>query len=167
VIRIGILALVLGAIIGAPGAFAQAPGPTVVPLTAITADDGTLDLSGYLGRVVYLDFWASWCRPCRGSFAWMADMHAVYADRGLVIVAVNVDRDGEKARRFLEREATPFGVVFDPDATLARELALEAMPSSFLYGADGIRRLSHTGFRDGDTEELERAIAAALKEAQK
>ncbi len=133
-----------------------------VPLSTITSSDGSIDLSDYRGRVVYVDFWASWCRPCRRSFPWMQRMHYAYHERGLVILAVNLDRERAAADRFLESAAPTFPIVFDADAVLARAHELKALPSSFIYGPDGTLHASHTGFREGDTSGMERTIVSLL-----
>ncbi len=78
------------------------------------ADPVPFDPSRYAGRIVYLDFWASWCPPCLQSFPWMAQITERYAARGLAVVAVNLDRDRGAADRFLSRAAPTFEIVFDP-----------------------------------------------------
>ena len=100
-----------------------------VSLQADTARaDASFDLSNHSGKVVLVDFWASWCGPCRQSFPWMNDMHSKYEDDGLVIVAVNVDNDLAEANRFLSDYPASFQVHFDEDKSLAREYEIVAMP---------------------------------------
>jgi thiol-disulfide isomerase/thioredoxin len=135
---------------------------TTVSLASITDGRGQLDLREYRGKVVYLDFWASWCRPCRRSFEWMSQMHERYSKDGLVVIAVNVDRERAQAHRFLQKMRPPFRIVFDPEAVLARAHDLAAMPSSFVYGRDGSLRHAHEGFRGGDREALEGTVSAVL-----
>lgn len=125
-----------------------------------------LDLSQLDGKVVLLDFWASWCKPCRRSFPWMNDMQARYGDDGLVIVAVNVDNDLAAAERFLNDHPASFRVHFDEDKSLVREYEVVAMPSSFLIGRDGEVVGEHLGFRVLKQDEYEAAIRAALEEEQ-
>lgn len=165
ILRNGSLLLALGALLfaRAPGAAPDAHRFIEVPLSHITAANGEIELSRFRGSVVYVDFWASWCRPCRRSFEWMARMHEAYSGRGLVVIAVNLDRDREHADRFLRRMEPAFRIAFDPDAVLARSFELEAMPSSFIYASDGTLQHSHTGFRDGDADELESEIVALLE----
>jgi len=126
------------------------------------APDGTLDLEPFRGKVVYLDFWASWCRPCRSSFKWMDQMHERYGNDGLVILAVNVDSDREEARRFLEKYDPAFAVAFDDGKVMAAAYDLDGMPASFVYDRTGQLRLAHVGFRDGDNEVLEREFKQLL-----
>lgn len=128
--------------------------------TARAATEFTLD--DYAGKVVLIDFWASWCGPCRQSFPWMNAMQAKYSDDGLVIVAVNVDNDLADANRFLNDFPARFQVHFDDDKSLAREYEVVAMPSSFLIGRDGQVVKKHMGFKVLQQDEYESAIRAAL-----
>lgn len=123
------------------------------------------DLEVYAGQVVLLDFWASWCGPCRKSFPWMNEMQTKYQDDGLVIVAVNVDNDVDAANRFLAEYPARFQVLYDEDKSLAREYEVVAMPSTFLIGRDGQVVDQHLGFRVLKQDEYEAAIRAALQQA--
>ncbi len=105
-----------------------------------------LDLSAYRGKVVYLDFWASWCKPCRESFPWMNDLADTYGGRGLVVIAVNVDHDRDLASEFLQQNPADFKVVYDPDGSLAGKYNVEAMPTSILIGRNGKVQFVHSGF---------------------
>lgn len=125
--------------------------------------DPEFDLNEYRGKVVMLDFWASWCVPCRRSFPWMNSMHQKYADRGLVIIAVNVDRKTEEAEKFLESYPADFKITYDPDASFARVYGVESMPSTFVFGRDGQRVARHVGFKVKRQEEYEAAILSALE----
>ena len=128
-----------------------------------TAAD-TLDLRAYDGKVVVLDFWASWCGPCRRSFPWLNDMHAKYAKQGLVIIGVNLDASQEDAALFLEEIPADFRIHFDTDAVLATEYAVEAMPSSFVIGRDGTIKARHRGFKVKQESEYEATLIEALGE---
>jgi len=119
------------------------------------------------GRVVMVDFWASWCVPCRRSFPWMNTMHRKYGPQGLQIIAVNLDKDRALADRFLAETPAEFALRFDPGAALAKEFGVQAMPSSFLIDTDGNVLASHAGFRTEDSAEYERAVEAALARPSK
>ncbi len=123
-----------------------------------------LDLDAYHGRVVYLDFWASWCTPCRQSFPWMEGLAARYQAQGLTVVAVNLDRDRAAADRFLARFAPTFDVPFDPSGELARRFKVHAMPSSLLIDRQGVVRFEHAGFVPIDASTYEEQIRALLAE---
>lgn len=132
-------------------------------LAPATMADSSVNLIELRGNVVLLDFWASWCVPCRRSFPWMNAMHHKYADRGLVIIAVNLDRNSADAERFLEQYPAAFRIVYDPDANLAKEFGIEVMPSSFIIGKDGQSTARHAGFKVKRQEEYEATILAALE----
>jgi len=132
-----------------------------LPLIAGAAD--SVQLSDYRGKVLVLDFWASWCVPCRRSFPWMNEMQQKYGDDGLVIVAVNLDNDASDAAEFLKAYPAEFTIAYDPTRELARDYAVEAMPSSFVIGRDGTIIESHLGFKVAKTEEYEAAIVSALR----
>lgn len=114
--------------------------------TAATARADDLNLDAYKGKVVYLDFWASWCVPCRLSFPWMNDLQQTLGTRGFVVVAVNVDHDRELANEFLQANDVQFRIVYDPDGAIARKYAFRDMPTSVLIGRDGKIRSVHNGF---------------------
>jgi thiol-disulfide isomerase/thioredoxin len=118
------------------------------------------------GRVVLLDFWASWCGPCKESFPWMNALHDRFGAQGLQIIAVNVDRRREDAARFLARTPARFSIAYDPQGQAAAAYAVPAMPSSVLIGADGRVLQVHAGFKPEDTAALEAAIESALDAAK-
>jgi cytochrome c biogenesis protein CcmG, thiol:disulfide interchange protein DsbE len=123
-----------------------------------------LDLEQFRGRVVYLDFWASWCGPCKQSFPWMQAMKNAYAEQGLTVVAVNLDADRADAEKFLRRLQPTFEVRFDPRGELAVIYKVKAMPSSVLIDRHGVARFSHTGFRPIDAAGYEAQMRELLAE---
>lgn len=138
-------------------AFNQAPE---VNLPGSNAD---VILSELKGKVVYLDFWASWCLPCQLSFPWMHDIKRDYAEQGLEIIAVNLDKDKLLAEAFLKEMDVNFEVVYDKSGSVASEYKIKGMPSSYLIGRDGRVYASHIGFREEDKVQLEQAIQGLLK----
>ena len=118
------------------------------------------------GRVIWVDFWASWCVPCRRSFPWLNSMHRKYGSEGLQIIAVNVDKDRSLADAFLMEVPAEFALRFDPAGALAKEYGVQAMPSSFLIDAEGNMLATHAGFRTADTADYERAITDALSKSR-
>ena len=144
------------------GALIAALFIVIAPLTA--AEDGPLDVEAYRGKVVVIDFWASWCVPCRRSFPWLNAMHAKYAGDGLVIIGVNVDSERAEATRFLAEYPADFQIYFDGEGRYAAEYGVEAMPSSFVIGRDGQVRARHLGFKVQKQSDYEAAIVDALRE---
>jgi cytochrome c biogenesis protein CcmG, thiol:disulfide interchange protein DsbE len=124
---------------------------------------GNVKLSDYKGKAVYLDFWASWCGPCKQSFPWMNEMHTKYAAQGFAVVGVNVDAKQADATGFLEQTPAKFDVVFDPKGTSPRAYGVKGMPSSVLIGPDGKVLAVHAGFKDEERGALEDKIKSALK----
>ena len=129
------------------------------------ADSTTVvDLDEFRGNVVVLDFWASWCVPCRRSFPWLNDKHHRYENDGLVIIGINVDKRRELATEFLQQYPANFRIRYDPEAALAREFDVQGMPSSYVIGRDGELKTSHIGFKVRKQDQYEAAIRAALGE---
>ena len=157
--------LMLASAAQAAPADAPATGHTA-PVFDLQGTDGAVALSKYRGKLVYLDFWASWCGPCRQSFPWMNEMQAKYGARGLQVVGVNLDANSADARQFLASVPAHFVVAFDPQGGTPRSYGIVGMPSSVLIGADGKVLFQHTGFRPADRAELEAKILAALGGAQ-
>lgn len=119
-------------------------------------------LSDFKGKTVYLDFWASWCGPCKQSFPWMNEMQSRYGSKGLRVVAVNVDQKPDDAKAFLSVNPAGFDVAFDQAGKVPRAYAIKGMPTSMLIGPDGKVLMVHGGFKDEKREELERHIKTAL-----
>jgi cytochrome c biogenesis protein CcmG, thiol:disulfide interchange protein DsbE len=132
------------------------------PEFSLPLASGMLTPADLRGKLTYLDFWASWCGPCKQSFPWMNEMHARHAARGFQVVAINLDKKREDADRFLAELPARFKVAFDPKAETARLFAIKGMPSSALIAADGRLVFNHSGFRDEDRKDLEARILAAL-----
>lgn len=128
------------------------------------AQAADLDLSAYRGRVVYVDFWASWCGPCKQSFPWMQRMKDTYDRQGLTVIAINLDMDRADADKFLERFRPTFEVRFDPKGNLAAFYKVQVMPSSVLIDRHGVTRFEHEGFRPVDGAAYEAQVRELLAE---
>jgi cytochrome c biogenesis protein CcmG, thiol:disulfide interchange protein DsbE len=128
---------------------------------------GAVKLSAYRGKPVYVDFWASWCGPCRQSFPWMNEMHAKYQAQGLQIIGVNLDAKEREALDFLADTPAVFTIAFDPKGATPRSYRVKGMPTSVLIDADGKIVYQHAGFNADDKAELENRIRAVLKGASR
>jgi cytochrome c biogenesis protein CcmG/thiol:disulfide interchange protein DsbE len=137
------------------------PGGGTAPTFNLPGRSGTVSLDSLRGRVVYVDFWASWCEPCRRSFPWLNTLRERYADRGLTIVAINLDKDRRAADVFLEKFPAGFTVAYDPAGKTAEAYRVSAMPSSFLIGPTGTLLSSHAGFDPRKTGAIESLIQEA------
>ncbi len=130
--------------------------------TLATKNGGQVTLSALRGKVVYVDFWATWCPPCRKSFPWLNAMHDRYAKQGLEIVAISIDNAQEPVDRFLKEIPPRFTVATDPDATLADVYGLRMMPTSYLIDRNGDVYATHRGFSSNDTAAVEEEIEKLL-----
>jgi len=128
------------------------------PIFELPGDNKTINLQKLKGKVVYLDFWASWCVPCRKSFPWMNDMHSRYSGKDFSIVAVNLDSSRSDALKFLKNLPAKFDIAYDPDGKVASKYKLKVMPSSYLIDKNGALVLAHKGYREDDSNEIEKKI---------
>jgi thiol-disulfide isomerase/thioredoxin len=145
-----------------PPAWAMKVGETM-PQMWLDSAQGPQPLVAGRARLTYVDFWASWCGPCRQSFPWMNGLHGQFAASGLRIVAVNVDARRADADQFLARHPAQFAVVYDRAGALARTVDVTTMPTSLLLDAQGKVLFVHQGFVEDDRKTLEAVIAAALR----
>lgn len=140
---------------------AAAPGKAAPPFS-LAGQSGQVSLADYRGKVVYLDFWASWCGPCKRSFPWMGELQKRYGAAGLQVVAVNVDTSRADAERFLAQTPAAFVVAYDPAGATAKQYAIKGMPSSVLIDPAGQVLQVHAGFNDDAAAAIEAQIRQAL-----
>ncbi len=151
-----------------PSWSAAARDAVSAPATAPAADftlptaGGEVALRTLRGKVVLVDFWASWCAPCRQSFPWLNTIAARYAASDFVVVAIDLDKSREPAEKFLREFAPGFTVAFDPAGRSAEAYEVAAMPSSFLVGRDGQLLFAHAGFDPRDASAIESRIQEAI-----
>ncbi len=122
------------------------PAPTPAPHFMLDGRTGTVDLDSLRGKLVLIDFWASWCGPCHKSFPWMASMYERYAAKGFTIVAINLDKDRGMADEFLAKQKVPFLVAYDPSGKTAKAYKVWGMPTSYLVSPKGEIVYTHMGF---------------------
>ena len=148
--------------LAASGAVAVTIGEAAPSFALPTAEGTTIDLERLRGQVVYVDFWASWCAPCRRSFPWMNEMQQRYGGRGLTIVAISVDAKREDAERFLRQFPASFAVAFDGGGATPRAYGVKAMPSSFIIDARGRIAGIEYGFLDERRAALEETLRSLI-----
>jgi thiol-disulfide isomerase/thioredoxin len=136
------------------------------PSFELPSDSGTFSLEQYRNQVVYVDFWASWCVPCRHSFPWLNEMQARYGDAGFKVIGINVDKKKAKAQKFLELIPASFEIAYDPEGTVADMYSLKVMPSSFLIDQEGNLVHKHKGFKTSDGLRMEDMIKKLLDNKQ-
>jgi thiol-disulfide isomerase/thioredoxin len=150
-------------LIAAPALAKTAPKPLpTAPAFTLPGLEGDVTLAALRGKAVLVDFWASWCGPCRQSFPWLNDLQKRYAARGLAIVAVNLDKEREAASGFLAEVPATFTVAFDPSGKTAENYKVKAMPTTFLVSPEGKVLVAHVGFDPKRAGEFEAQIAEAL-----
>ena len=131
---------------------------------ATRADTDALDLAKYRGKVVYVDFWASWCGPCKLSFPFMQQLAARYPAGDVAVVTVNLDRQRPAAEAFLRQVHASLPVVYDPAGNLAKTWKVADMPTSLVFDRKGAMRFRHQGFFPGKAAEYEAHIAQLVRE---
>ena len=151
----------LAALAQASGVFALGAGDSAPPLVLPTRGGQQIDLAQLRGSVVYVDFWASWCGPCKRSFPWMNEMTRKYASSGFSVVAINVDKERDDAERFLRSTPAEFTVVYDAGGGTPKAWQVRSMPSSYLVDASGKVLLVENGFSDDRKAGIEERIRAA------
>jgi thiol-disulfide isomerase/thioredoxin len=136
---------------------------TKAPDFELPGAQSSVKLSNTTGSLLYVDFWASWCGPCKQSFPWMNAMQDKYRAQGLKIIGINLDGKSDDAKRFLAQNPARFTVAFDPNGVTPRNYGIKGMPTSFLIGKDGKIISQHLGFNAADSEKLENEIKKALE----
>lgn len=159
-IRIPLLVLILYIFSGVGNAISA-----TAPDFKLEGQKKQIQLSDYRGQIVYLDFWASWCQPCRKSFSWMNRMQALYGKEGFKVIAINLDDSRKKANKFLRQIPTNFDVAFDPRANTAKSYQVKAMPSSYIIDKNGNVIHANLGFREKDEEKLEAQIRRLIHQS--
>jgi len=132
------------------------------PVFELPGNSGSVSLKQYHNKVVVVDFWASWCVPCKYSFPWLNEMQERYGKDGLKVIAINVDKDKALADKFLERVPASFDIAYDPEGKVADLYSLKVMPSSFLIDRDGNLVHAHKGFKTSDGSRMEDMIRDML-----
>jgi thiol-disulfide isomerase/thioredoxin len=130
---------------------------------AVLKDSGTLRLADFRGKVVYLDFWASWCGPCRVSLPLLDKLRREYGASGFEVIAVNVDENPQDALDFLKKYPVTYPIVRDPQQSIARLYDVPAMPTSYLIGRDGTVVSVKHGFQKKDIPKLQAKVAELVK----
>jgi len=162
-VRLGSLAVLAALLVGSTAAALKA-GDTPPPIDLPDQHGNKVDLASLKGKVVLVDFWASWCAPCRQEMPTLEALHRKYTGQGLVVVGINIDNNKKKMDKFLAGTPVSFRIVHDPKITIAQRYEPSTMPTSYFIGRDGKLRYIHEGFRKKDAPEIEERVKGLLAE---
>lgn len=140
---------------------AEEPAPD---FTLKSKENGNIRLSEQRGNIVMVNFWASWCGPCREELPKMEELYQEYQDMGFEILAVNVDDEESKADVLLNDIEVTFPVLYDTAGNVSQLYDVNAMPTTVIIDRDGNQRLLHLGYRAGDEKKYEKAIKLLMRE---
>jgi thiol-disulfide isomerase/thioredoxin len=158
------LAVVAFAVVGAGAEAAVTPSTGAPDFTLPSLDGPNLRLQEQRGRVVMINFWASWCGPCRLEMPHLARLYEKYRGSGFTVLAVNIDESPQKAASLATQLGMRFPVLLDTDKKVSRLYDLSTMPSTVLVDRDGRVRYVHRGYRDGYEETYDKQIRELLRE---
>ena len=160
------LMLVIGALalIFSSNALAAEEGAPAPDFTLKTLDGSNLKLSEQRGTVILLNFWASWCGPCRTEMPLLDDLYQEYRDYGFTVLGVNLDENRDQADRLLDKIPVTFPVLFDPQNSTSETYGVDAMPTTVLIDRNGVVRHHHRGYKDGYMDKYEEQVKALVLE---
>jgi thiol-disulfide isomerase/thioredoxin len=157
-------ALAAAAALAAPqGASAVEEGQPAPQFAAASlSGNGNVSIAQHRGKVVYVDFWASWCGPCLKAVPAIEKLRQEFPASDFQVIAINVDRDRERAEKFLADHPVGYPSASDPEGKLPAAFGLETMPTSYLIDRKGVVRYVHRGYRAGDEAEIREKIRALI-----
>ncbi len=145
---------------GSARAGAPAPGQPAIDFQAPALNGGTVKLSSLRGKVVLVDFWASWCEPCKKELPRLAKMAKKLHGNGIEILAINVDTDRHAAEEFLHKNGVDLNVLLDPSGSVVGRYDPPKMPTSYVVDREGVIRHVNAGFEEGDEAKIEHQLTA-------
>ena len=141
-------------------------GNKALDFTLTTFTGETVRLKDHLGRVILLDFWASWCIPCKEEMPYLNNLQQTYGKRGLLVLAVNVDNQSQNAIKFLQEFDIQLTAVWDQQKKVVSAYDVTAMPTSLFIDQRGWIRLIHSGFKPGDFPGYKKEVERLLNEKE-
>jgi peroxiredoxin len=137
----------------------QAPDFTLENLTG-----GNMRLEEYRGQVVLINFWASWCGPCRQEMPILDRLHHRYEDTGFAVLGINVEGESAPAQEIVDRTNVTFPILIDDGQKVSELYNLEAMPSTVVVDRDGVVRYIHRGYKPGDEAKYVEVVKQLIRE---
>ena len=156
--------LVVGCLVASLAWAAQTLSGPAPNFTLQSRDGGQVSLASLKGNVVMVNFWATWCVPCRQEMPHLEALYEKYNSLGFELVAVNVENNPEGARKWLEETPVTFKVLFDPKNEVTKLYKVQTMPSTVLVARDGTMRFIHHGYKPGYENEYQNQVRALLRE---
>lgn len=123
-----------------------------------------LKLSEFRGQVVLLNFWASWCGPCRQEMPLLDQLQQRYSSLGFTVLGVNVEEDSSKAKAMLKAVPVSFPILFDTQNTVSKKYKVSGMPSTVMIDRDGNMRYLHKGYKAGDEQTYKKWVKQLVRE---
>lgn len=164
------MAIILSSLllVGVNAAFSGADSKMAPDFRARTTDGEELSLAQFRGKVVLLDFWASWCKPCQQEFPFLVDLYRDNMERDFVVLAINLDEDATKMRKFLKGIHLPvkFPIITDPKGKIPALYKISHMPTTILIDQKGEIEYEQGGFQNSDEEKLMQVLSALLDDGQ-
>lgn len=157
------MSLGLGIVTNAEAKLKKGDAFPLVSLPSLSGN-GSIDLSKYKGKVVIIDFWASWCEPCKVELPFLNKLAQKYKGKDLVVIGVNLDEKKSEAAAFLKSHPVQLPIAFDGEKkTLVEKAQVEVMPTSFIVDKNGVIADRHEAFRAGDEAKIEKLVSELMK----
>ena len=137
------------------------PAPT---FTLASSSGAELSLAQYRGQVVMINFWASWCGPCRQEMPLLESIYRKYRQMGFTLLGVNVEPDSQAANEWLKQTPVSFPILYDKDSKVSKLYDVAGTPSTVLIDRSGKLRMLHRGYKSGDENEYLDSIRALIRE---
>ncbi|UZJ43484.1 TlpA family protein disulfide reductase [Marinimicrobium sp. C6131] len=145
--------------------FAASAYAEKAPDFTLKSDSGeNVRLEEQRGKVVMINFWASWCAPCRKEMPLLEELHDRYEQAGFTLFGVNVEQNPEAAQKFLDDVGVTFPILYDPDSTASRAYQVSAMPTTVMVDRDGNVRYVNRGYKEGDEAKYRDQIRELIRE---
>ncbi len=158
------MALSLSLMFGAALAHGKEMNESAPDFTLKSRSGENLRLEDFRGQVVMLNFWASWCGPCRQEMPLMDDLYQQYKDLGFTVLAVNVDENRDEAHRFLDKVPVTYPILYDPESQVSEQYRVQAMPTTVMIDRNGDARFVHYGYKPGYEDDYEKQIRQLVRE---
>jgi peroxiredoxin len=162
--RIRIAAIAAALALALPALAGSAAGGPAPPFTLASRSGGDVSLARYKGQVVMINFWASWCGPCRQEMPLLESIYRKYGKMGFTLLGVNVEPDSQAANEWLKQTPVSFPILYDKDSKVSKLYDVAGMPSTVIIDRSGKLRMLHRGYKPGDENEYLDSIRTLIRE---